>query len=323
MSFLSDREIREAVQKGFVRIRGFDPDGHLQSSSYDVTLGFFYYRAVAPALQPNPSTESAVRANVQSAFYNPYRTGEDGAAKNWGSYQRAGSVKDLVASGLVLDDGCGLDPDKDRGLLLRPGETIIANTQEFFGALLPYAAQLSSHRDLLLNGITVSSIGWGNSGYVDRWPLLIANVGRHNVLLVCGKKIATVAFFCGSSSPDIFGSGVAAPTDFDMDVVGSDWKPSKLLPTTGTAPPTTTTPRKRATGGAAPDQRKAEVQQEIEVQQRQRKVRPPKKSLRLPEPERDAEGNPVLPTGLHSIDTKEDRGVYVAPEVLEYDPLKI
>lgn len=325
MSFLSDREIREAVKMGFVRIRGFDPDGHLQSSSYDVTLGFYYYRAMAPELQPNPSTESAVRANVQSAFYNPYSTTEEGgAAKNWGSYQKAGPVKDLVASGLVLDGGCGLDPDKDRGLILRPGETVIANTQEFFGALFPYAAHLSGHRDLLLNGITVSSIGWGNSGYVDRWPLLVTNAGRHNVLLVCGKKIATVAFFCGTSSQDIFGSGPAA-TDFDMDEVGSDWRPSKLLPTTGTAAAPPTTPRKRAgrAGPAPPDQRKAEVQQEIEVQQRQRKVQPPKKSLKLPEPERDAEGNPVLPAGLHSIDTKEDRGVYVAPEVLVYDPLKI
>lgn len=311
MSFLSDREIRDAVQRGLVQIRGFDPDKNLRASSYDVTLGFYYYRGGGGG-----------GAEERRATYNPYRT-DDGGSKNWDAeFQRAASVRDFVPSGLVLDEACGLNPETDRGILLGCGETIVAHTQEFFGALFPNATLVSGHGDMLSNAISVAPGGmWGDSGYVDRWPLLVTNLGRRDVLLVCGKKIATVTFSRGPSSELTEGN---APVDFDMDEVVRSWKPTKLLPTTGRQPaPTAATATKRAVV-APPDQRKAEVQQEIEVQQRQRTINSPKrKSLKLPEPERDEEGDPVLPTGLKSIDTKHDRGAYITPEVLEYDPLKI
>lgn len=114
-SLLSDRAILEHMQRGTVVIRPF-VRANLSTSSYDVTLGSCYYRETPP--------ESG-----SSTLYNPFSRAM--VERVWGGVCTAERADEWAARAAVapLEN---IAPD-DRVIVLAPGETILAHTNEFIG----------------------------------------------------------------------------------------------------------------------------------------------------------------------------------------------
>ena len=259
---------------------------NLNASSYDVTLGRYFYRM--KQLTPTITTLHG----------------------QWEGYHKATTVSEL---GIASPSGTGTEV----GFLIGPGETVLAHTQEFFGATTPYATILTGYKGLTLNLVKVSSL-WGDTNYVDRWPLVVTNVSNHNIPLICDSKIATVCFLRTTATN---GGSIA-----DLNQIVKSWKPSNILPSPATA--VTAVPVEPAQ--PAPARKQYQQQIDEQHQQHQQRVATARtgtrggKSLKLPEPHRDTKGNPVLPTALQSVETKPSSSAQNIPEEqLQYDAFKV
>ncbi len=308
MSVLSKREISQGIENRNIVIHPFNPD-NLNTCSYDVTLGIYFYRM-------NLSTKT-------ETFYNPYCKGD--VEKKWTGFHKADPVKTLQQFGMSFSPGDNLNSETDKAILLRPGESILANTQEFIGALNHHATFMTAHNDVALNFINIAG-KWGDSNYVDRWSLHITNLSQYNIPLICGKRIATISFFKTQNET------LLNDMDFDLNDVIQTWKPSNLLPTTYIAPKSEL-PKPETVGGIeipketqTYKQQQVEQQQQITQQQQQHKERISKKSAKsfqLPKPPYDQKGNPIRTPFLPSIETKQKYAVEIPENALKYDASKL
>ncbi len=99
--------------KGSVVIEPFH-EINLNTSSYDVTLGMYYFRETRP--------------EAGMTIYNPYS--KEMVDRVWGQPLEAEFAADFEKrTGVKLDN---IDP-KDRIIWLQPGETILGHTNEFLG----------------------------------------------------------------------------------------------------------------------------------------------------------------------------------------------
>jgi len=111
---LSDRKILEEIEKGDIVIDPFKRE-NLATSSYDVSLGEYYFREQRPK-------------HIYSV-YNIYDKRHTDHV--WGTKShRAEKAKDIFRD--IKFDFIGIRPD-DKIILIDPGETILAHTQGFIG----------------------------------------------------------------------------------------------------------------------------------------------------------------------------------------------
>ncbi len=112
-STLSDKAILQQMRDGKVVIEPFDMS-NLSTSSYDVTLGRYYFRESVP--EPG------------MGIYNPYSS--EMVSRVWGSVKEAEEAGEWMArTKTVLEN---IAPG-DRVIWLGPGETILGHTNEFIG----------------------------------------------------------------------------------------------------------------------------------------------------------------------------------------------
>jgi len=112
-SLLSRPVVEAFLQKGMITISPFNRR-NLGTCSYDVTLGRHFYRECRPY--------------IQGTVYNPYS--EESVLRSWGSSFEAkpkGESPDLNIKKLS-----NILPD-DEIIVIDPGETILAHTEEFIG----------------------------------------------------------------------------------------------------------------------------------------------------------------------------------------------
>ena len=134
-SLLSDKAILHHLQKGSVLIEPFVME-NLSTSSYDVTLGRYYYRESTP--EPG------------AGVYNPYSAAM--VARVWGTpkeAEEAGSWMDRT--GTKLDN---ISPS-DRIIWLAPGETILGHTNEFLGGRRTVTTMMKARSSMGRNFIEV------------------------------------------------------------------------------------------------------------------------------------------------------------------------
>ncbi len=93
-------------------------------------------------------------------------------------------------------DFIGIDPN-DQIILLEPGETILAHTNEFIGGKHHITTMMKARSSLGRNFIEVCKCaGWGDVGYTNRWTMEITNNSSHySIPLVVGRRIAQIIFF--------------------------------------------------------------------------------------------------------------------------------
>lgn len=207
---LSDKRILEEIKKGNVVIEPFN-NQNLATSSYDVRLGEWYFREQ--------------RQNFD--IYNLYNKSQ--TDKVWGTKPHKA---DLAKNVLKDFDFVGIKPN-DRIILISPGETILAHTEEFLGGRNEITTMMKARSSMGRNFIEVCKCaGWGDVGYTNRWTMEITNNSRfYTIPLVVGRRIAQIVFFDVGPvlKKDYTNAGKYQVTQ-DMKKIKKEWSPLSMLP---------------------------------------------------------------------------------------------
>jgi dCTP deaminase len=211
---LSDKRILEELKKGDIVISPFKSD-NLATSSYDVTLGEFYFREQRP-----------------KHLYNIYNIYDKRHTDHvWGTIpHKAERAKDIFQD--TKFDYIGIEPN-NKIILLEPGETILAHTNEFIGGKNHITTMMKARSSMGRNFIEVCKCaGWGDVGYTNRWTMEITNNSSHySIPLVVGRRIAQIIFF--ETGPilekDYTKTGKYQSTTNVKDMK-KNWKPESMLP---------------------------------------------------------------------------------------------
>lgn len=213
---LSDKRILEEMKKGDIIISPFDR-AQLATSSYDVTLGEYFFREQPP--------------KYNHSLYNIWN--QEHMEHVWGAdkVERAVTAKEAFKK-YNFDWSGGIRPD-DKVVVLRPGETILAHTNEFIGGKDHITTMMKARSSLGRNFIEVCKCaGWGDVGYINRWTMEITNNSKNYIIpLVVGRRIAQIIFF---ETGPIEGKDYAASGKYasstEVKALAKNWKPESMLP---------------------------------------------------------------------------------------------
>src|SRR3989344_2853665 len=174
---LSQNQILKHLRRGTIVIEPFHKK-QLKTTSYDVTLGEWFWREGYPA--GRATIHNIYDANsTSSVWQGPFRAETVDVVRR----RLGGEFKNI--------------PGKARVILLSPGETILAHTQEFVGGREICVAKMYARSSLGRNFIEVcKDAGWGDVGYINRWTMEVTNNSKHYTIpLVVGRRIAQVVFY--------------------------------------------------------------------------------------------------------------------------------
>ncbi|GIW68542.1 MAG: deoxycytidine triphosphate deaminase [Candidatus Parcubacteria bacterium] len=208
----SDQRILEALKAGDIVISPFRRS-NLGTASYDVSLGEWYYRESRTSLP----------------VYNIYNRKH--IERVWGPKPHRAQPAPRALAGYDLEE-LGVNPN-DKVILLEPGETILAHTEEFIGGRGHITTMMKARSSYGRSFIEVCKCaGWGDVGYINRWTMEITNNSRHYTIpLIVGRRIAQIVFF--ETGPilgdDYTRNGKYAATN-DLSALKRQWKPEMMLP---------------------------------------------------------------------------------------------
>ncbi len=208
---LSDKTIKKEIDNGNIIISPYE-ESNLNTSSYDVRLGEYYFR------------ENKLKDKF---FYNFYD--EDHVKSLWGEPLQA-----ITAEKLFDKTPAGIY-ENEKIILINPGETILGHTDEFIGGKNHITTMMKARSSLGRNFIQVCKCaGWGDVGFTNRWAMEISNSSQeHTIVLVVGRRIAQIIFF---ETGEIEGSDYATSgkyqTTDDMKKLKKEWDPYSLVPKT-------------------------------------------------------------------------------------------
>lgn len=225
-SLMSRPRIKDAFKAGDIVIDPFEPE-NLGTGQYDVTLGVHFYREVEPEKRSDRERLPEVGG---SPIYNPFD--EDVVRGTW--------VLQKAAHHQVIMEKCGWEKPltnigpEERIIMIRPGETILAHTNEFVGSNCKYITTMMKARSSTgRNFIAVCKCaGMGDHGYCNRWTMEITNYSRHYTEpLVVGRRIAQLIFFeTNPLQDDDYVKDGKYQTTSDLEKLKADWRPEDMLP---------------------------------------------------------------------------------------------
>jgi dCTP deaminase len=212
---LSDRKILERMKDGTIIIEPFNRK-NLSTSSYDVTLGEWFFREQPP--QHNHS------------LYNIWD--KDHVEHVWGAdkVERAVPAKEVFKK--YKFEWNGISPN-DKIIMLRPGETVLAHTNEFIGGRDSVTTEMKARSSMGRNFIEVCKCaGWGDVGYINRWTMEITNNSKNYLIpLVVGRRVAQMIFF---DTGPILGKDYTNIGKYcvsnDVKQLKKSWTPSAMIP---------------------------------------------------------------------------------------------
>lgn len=126
----------------------------------------------------------------------------------------------------------GIHPD-DKVIIMRPGETILAHTNEFIGGKDHITTMMKARSSTGRNFIEVCKCaGWGDVGYVNRWTMEITNNSKNYIIpLVVGRRIAQIVFFeTGPIREKDYASSGKYASSTNLSELKKSWKPEMMLP---------------------------------------------------------------------------------------------
>lgn len=212
---LSDRKVLEYKKVGKIVIEPFKRE-NLATSSYDVTLGEWFYREQAP--------------KYNHSLYNIWN--EEHVRHVWGAGKVERAVTAKEAFKKYKFEWKGISPN-DKVIMLRPGETILAHTNEFIGGRDTVTTMMKARSSMGRNFIEVCKCaGWGDVGYINRWTMEITNNSKNYIIpLVVGRRIAQIVFF--ETGPilkkDYTATGKYQSSN-DVKKLKKIWKPESMIP---------------------------------------------------------------------------------------------
>jgi dCTP deaminase len=211
---LSDRKILEEIKKGDIVIEPFRRD-NLATSSYDVTLGEFYFKE-----QPTKYDHNIY--NIWSKSHTDHV---------WGTEPNR-AMKAAQVFKKYKFKWEGIKPT-DEVILLQPGETILAHTNEFIGGRNHITTMMKARSSMGRNFIEVCKCaGWGDVGYINRWTMEITNNSKsYAIPLVVGRRIAQIIFFeTGPILQNDYAVVGKYQTSQNIKDLKKTWKPTSMLP---------------------------------------------------------------------------------------------
>jgi dCTP deaminase len=212
---LSDKKILEEIKDGDIIISPFKRE-NLATSSYDVTLGEYYFRE-----QPPKYNHSIY--NIWSKSHMEHVWGAD-------KVEKAISAKEAFEKYNFTWDGIA---PNDKVIMLRSGETILAHTNEFIGGKNHITTMMKARSSLGRSFIEVCKCaGWGDVGYINRWTMEITNNSKNYIIpLVVGRRIAQIIFF---ETGPIEGEDYSVKGKYNpgknLIELKKNWKPEMMLP---------------------------------------------------------------------------------------------
>jgi len=212
---LSNKKILEEIKKGDIIIHPFKRE-NLATSSYDLTLGEYFYREQAP--------------KYNHSIFNIWS--ESHVKHVWGGDKAEKAILAKEAFQKYNFDWEGISPN-DKVILLRPGETILAHTNEFIGGRDHITTMMKARSSLGRSFIEVCKCaGWGDVGYINRWTMEITNNSKNYIIpLVVGRRIAQLIFF---ETGPIVGPDYAATGKYNLGKnlteLKKKWNPGMMLP---------------------------------------------------------------------------------------------
>lgn len=218
MGVYSNVQIRQAIADGHIVCKPFK-DKHVSHASLDVTLGYHFYRV-----------ERTNERNV----YNPFDR-EDVERYFDGPYKAMPHEQFCKLNGITPVKNIPLDHPV---IAIKPGERILAHTQEFFGILPPGACEVRSRSSWGRNGVAVCfDAGWIDPGYINRLTLEIYNLNaRETILLPVGERIAQIIFHETGEVEGNYGKGRDGgfsgkyQSGTDLNTIITTWSPDQMLP---------------------------------------------------------------------------------------------
>ncbi len=207
---ISDKRIVKEMFYGRIIIDPYNPD-NLNSSSYDLTLGEWYYR------------ERRLERDVYNIF------SEEQTKQVWGEPQWAMKAKEI--NRLINGDMENINLD-DRVIMIAPGETILAHTEEFVGGCIDITTMMKARSSYGRVFIEVTKCsGWGDVGYINRWTMEITNNSRYyHIPLVCHRRICQLVFFRTYNVKKQYGDGDKYQHNRDIQDIKDSWTPEQMLP---------------------------------------------------------------------------------------------
>jgi dCTP deaminase len=209
-AILSDLEIEKSIARGTVVINPFYKD-QLSTSSYDVTLGKYFARV-------NPTFISKL-----TKTFNPWHKFD--LENFWGQIEEGEVIKDPVRAAEL---GCLLE---DRIIIIYPGETILAHTNEFIGGRETVTTMMKARSSIGRSQITICKCaGYGDIGYINRWTLECSNNGPLPVVMIVGQRVAQIIFFHTASASRNYESKGSYQVGSDIATIIAGWSPEQIKP---------------------------------------------------------------------------------------------
>ena len=212
---LSDKKILEEIKNDNIVIVPFKKE-NLATSSYDVTLGKYYFREKKP--------------NYVLSHYNIYNKKHTDHV--WGTKAETAEKASKIFKNFSAFEWEGIHPN-DEIILLEPGETILAHTNEFIGGKNHITTMMKARSSLGRNFIEVCKCaGWGDVGYTNRWTMEITNNSRHYAIpLVVGRRIAQIIFFeTGEILNNDYSKSGKYQSNQNINQMKKEWDPLSMLP---------------------------------------------------------------------------------------------
>ena len=176
-SILSSKAITRYMEDGEIVIHPFNPH-NLNTSSYDVTLGKYYFR------------EQNNKDEYVSNIYNIYS--EEHVKRVWGNPLEAKPYSYYKKQGVHLEN----IHDDELIIFINPGERILGHTNEFIGGRTTVTTMMKARSSTGRNFISVClCAGMGDIGYYNRWTMEITNNStNYKIPLVVGRRYAQIVF---------------------------------------------------------------------------------------------------------------------------------
>lgn len=211
---LSDAQIIKEKEKGNIVITPYSED-NLSTASYDVTLGEYFFAERPPQHFQN--------------IYNLYD--KEHVERIWGTEALKAEPAEKIFKHYDFNFE-GIKPE-DEVIVLDPGETILAHTNEFIGGRNHITTMMKARSSLGRNFIEVCKCaGWGDVGFVNRWTMEITNNSQHySIPLVVGRRIAQIVFFKTGKirGKDYTADGKYQTTE-NFGELKKSWNPQMMLP---------------------------------------------------------------------------------------------
>lgn len=186
MTVLSDKQIRERRDRD-VRIWPYRPE-NVNTSSYDVTLGQFFYQERKPKIRERifgSVFNIWDHEDTNRIWEGPLEAMSLGWWNRYGSYwpwKYKSNYKGIRNEDLVI--------------FIPPKSSILAHTNEFIGGRTAVTTEMRARSSYGRVFIQVCACaGWGDVGYTNRWTMEIYNRSRYyHIPLVVGRRIAQIIF---------------------------------------------------------------------------------------------------------------------------------